>query len=161
MQAEQPKPEDLLLCDEMADVGAAEARARRARATVLERPLVARESGVAKVEPPLARERAAGARGARREDAVEHVDAARDHLEHSFRVADPHEVARLLLGEERCGSAGRLEHPVAILPHAEPADRVRVEVERDELLGRAAAELFVEAALRDRKAELAGGAREV
>ena len=139
MQAEQPKPEDLLLVDEVADVGAAEARAGRAGAAVVERALVAGEAGVAEVEPTLARERAAGARGARRQDAVEHVDAARDHLEHALGVADSHEVARLLLGEERRGRGRRLEHRLAVLPHAEPADRVAVEVERDELLRRARA----------------------
>src|SRR5205823_4107611 len=75
MQTEEPQSEDFLLRDEMADVRAAEASARRAGATVLERSLVAREPGVAEVEPALARERGAGARGAGREDAVEHVDA--------------------------------------------------------------------------------------
>src|SRR5437867_2523581 len=98
MQTEQPQPEDFLLRDEMADVRAAEPRARRAGAPFLERPLVARETGIAEIEPALPRERAPGARGAGREDAVEHVDAARDDLDHALRVADAHEVARLLLG---------------------------------------------------------------
>src|SRR5438093_1278364 len=90
MQAEQPQPEDFLLRDEVADVPAAEPRAGGALASLLERPLVAREPRVAEVEPSVARECAAGARGAGREDAVEHVDAARDHLEHALGVADPH-----------------------------------------------------------------------
>ena len=48
-----------------------------------------------------------------------------------------------------------------MLPHAQAADRVAVEVERDELLRRALAKLAVEAALRDREAELARRARQV
>ena len=55
----------------------------------------------------------------------------------------------------------RVEHRRAVLADAEAADRVAVEVERDELLARARAQLVVEAALRDREAELAGGARQV
>src|SRR5512146_152837 len=73
MQAEQPQPEDFLLVHQVADVRAAEARARRARAALLERPLVAGEARVPQVEAPFTRQRAAGARGAGREDAVEHV----------------------------------------------------------------------------------------
>ena len=156
MQAQEAQPENLLLVDEMADVRAAERRARRAVAALVERPRVAGEAGVPEVEAPLPRERAAGARGARRQDAVEHVDAARDHLEHALRVADAHEVARLL---RRAGAARRRDVAsnigVALLADAEAADRVAVEVERDELLDRAAAELGVEAALRDPEAELA------
>src|SRR5581483_8278157 len=132
-----------------------------ARAAVLERPRVAREPGVAEVETALAREGAAGASGAGREDAVEHVDAARDHLEHPLRVADPHEVARLLLRQEAGRRGRRLEHRLTVLPHAQPADRVAVEVERDQRLGRTLTQLEVEAALRDREAELARRARQV
>src|SRR5689334_18522494 len=50
MQAEQPQPENFLLVDEVADVSAAEARAGRARAVLVERALVAGEARVAKVE---------------------------------------------------------------------------------------------------------------
>ena len=55
MQAEQPQAEHLLLVDEVADVRAREARARRAVAALLERPRIAGEAGVAQVEPSLAR----------------------------------------------------------------------------------------------------------
>ena len=44
VQAEQPQPEQLLLVDEVADVGAREARAGRAAAALVERPRVAREA---------------------------------------------------------------------------------------------------------------------
>src|SRR5919106_4138807 len=73
--------EELLLVDEVAQVGAAEARARRARALLRERPFVAREAGVLEVETALPRERGARASESRREDAVEHVDASLDDLE--------------------------------------------------------------------------------
>ena len=109
------------------------------------------------VEAAFPGERAAGARRSGRQHAVEHVDARLDHLEHPFGVADAHEVARLVLRKERCHPVGRLEHRRAVLAEREPADRVAVEVELDELLGGAPAELGVRAALVDREAELTVG----
>ena len=67
----------------------------------LERPRVACEAGVLEVEATVGGDRGAGAGGARRQDAVEHVDPAGDHAEDPFRIADPHEVARLPGREER------------------------------------------------------------
>ena len=108
---------------------------------------------------PVGGERGARAAHPRRQDAVEHVDAALDHLEDALGVADAHEVARLVRGEERRRLGDRLEHRVARLPHAEPAERVAVEVELDDLRDRAAAELRVGRALGDPEEELAVGAR--
>ena len=108
---------------------------------------------------PARGERAAGAGGAGRQDAVEHVDPRLDHLEDPFRVADPHEVARLVRREQRRRPVGRLEHHVAVLADREPADRVAVEADRGDLLDRPAAQLRVDAALADAEAQLALGAR--
>ena len=107
MQAQKPQAEQLLLVDQVADVGAREARARRARAALLERPRIAGEAGVAQVQPARRGERGAGAGRAGRQDAVEHVDAGPDHAQDPLGVADPHEVARLLRGQERRRPAGR------------------------------------------------------
>ena len=52
--------------------------AGRALAALLERARIAGEAGVAEVQPARSRERRAGAGGARRQDAVEHVDPPRD-----------------------------------------------------------------------------------
>ena len=45
-------------------------------------------------------------------------------------IADPHEVAGTLGGQERRGEAHGIEHQVALLPHAQAAERVAVEAER-------------------------------
>ena len=137
------------------------AGAGRAVAVGVERARVAGEAGVPQVEPALPGERAAGAGGAGREDAVEHVDAGLDRLEDPLGVADSHEVAGLLGREERREPVGRLEHQRAVLADREPADRVAVEVELAELLERSPAQLAVGAALDDREAKLALGARSV
>ena len=73
---------------------------------------------------------AAGARGARRQHAVEHVDAGLDHLEDPLGVADAHEVARLLGRQERARASAVVSNiSAAVLADREPADRVAVEVE--------------------------------
>ena len=79
-----------------------------------------------------------------------------DHLEDALGVADSHEVARLFRR-----AAARVTQSVvsnierAVLADREAADRVAVEVELEQLLDAAAAELGVGAALVDREAELA------
>ena len=52
MQAQEPEAEDLLLVDEMADVGAAEPRARRAAAALVERTRIARELALRRLSRP-------------------------------------------------------------------------------------------------------------
>src|SRR5690348_2291543 len=125
----------------MADVGAAEAAAGGTVTAFVERALVPRVLRVAQVEAALVRQRAARARGSGREHAVEHVDAGLDHLEDPERIADAHEVARLVRGKQLSRPVGRLEGRVTVLADREPADRVAVEVELDDLFGAAPAEL--------------------
>ena len=61
-------------------------------------------------------------------------------------------------GQQRRRPAGGLEHLLAALADREPAERVAVEVERGDLLDRAAAKLRVGGALRDPEEELTGRA---
>jgi RNA polymerase sigma factor (sigma-70 family) len=95
MKAEEAQPEQLLLVDEVTDVRAREALARRAGAALVQRAGIACEAGVPQVQPPLPGQRAPGARCARREHAIEHVDAAAHAGEQIERRADAHQVARL------------------------------------------------------------------
>src|SRR6188472_3986763 len=158
MQAEQAKTENLLLVEEVAHVRAREPRAGRAAAALLERPPVARELAGLDVQLALPGERAAGPRVPRRQDAVEHVDPALDHLEDADGVADPHEVARPVAWEQPGRPRRRVEHLLAGLADRQPAERVAVEAELGDLLDAAAAELGVGAALRDAEHELARAA---
>src|SRR5215218_7908282 len=86
VERQEAQAEQLVLRDEVADVGAREAYAGRARAAVLERALVAREAGVAEVEPPVPGGRRARAAEARRQHAVEHVDARADHAQDALGI---------------------------------------------------------------------------
>ena len=94
VQRQQPQSEQLVLRHEVAQVGAREARAGRARAALLQRALVAGEARVAEIEPPVPCRRRARAAEPRGQHAVEHVDAGADHAQDALGVADAHEVAR-------------------------------------------------------------------
>src|SRR5919106_3566375 len=143
----------------MAQVRAREAGARRAGAVLVERPRIAGEARVAEVEAAGPGERGARPRRARRQDAVEHVDAALDDAEDALRVADPHEVARAVGRQERRRPADGVEHLRARLADGQAAERVAVEAERRDLLDRPPAELRVDPALGDAEEELPRRAR--
>src|SRR5438067_7132463 len=159
MQAQEAQPQELVLVDEVAQVRAREALAGRARTAFVQRARIAGETGVPEVEASLPRERRARAGGARREHAVEHVDAPLDHLEDALGVANAHEVARLAGREERSGPGDSLEHQPPILADRQAAEGVAVEVELGDLLDRAPPQLRIGRPLRDAEAELALGAR--
>ena len=84
--------------------------------------------------PAAAREELAVPGVARRQHAVEHVDAAGDcRRSGPAGVPDPHQVARPLLGQHRGRRASSTRsRPGLGSPTARPADRVAREVELDE-----------------------------
>src|SRR2546430_4477731 len=75
------------------------------------------------------RERLSVARIARRQHAVEHVDAARDRLHEVLRLADTHEIPRAVGGQRGRHARGELEHRRLGLADGEAADGVAVEAE--------------------------------
>ena len=154
MQAEEPQPQQFVLVDQMPDVRAREPRAGRAVAAVFQRAGVAGVARVAEVDPPAGGQRRSRPRRSRRQHAVEHVDPARDHLQDPFRIADAHEVARLVGRQQRRRPADDIEHLVPVLTDREAAEGVAVEVEGDDLCDRPASQLRVGAALRDAEDEL-------
>src|SRR5690606_14396797 len=80
--------------EQVAQVGAGVTAAGRAAALGVGRQRVARVLCVPDHDRTAAREQLAVARVARREHAVEHIDAARNALDQVERRADPHQVAR-------------------------------------------------------------------
>ena len=80
---------------------------------------------------PGAGEQLAVARVARGQDAVEHVDAARDALHEIDRRADAHQVAGAIGREQRRRLLGDVVHQRNRLADAESADRIRLEADRD------------------------------
>ena len=106
-------------------------------------------AGVLEIDRAAAGEGLAGAAGAGGQDAVEHVDAAGDGTDQVGGLADAHEVARAIVGQQRAGRVERGEHELLRLAHGQAADRVAVEADLDQALGRARSLGRVGAALDD------------
>ena len=115
-----------------------------------------RKARVAEVKATFTGERRTHSAGARRQHAVEHVDTHANAAHERGRVADAHEVARLVLrhvlGNQRCQ---RLEHGLVVLAHRIAADAVTREVAALlQMAQRAQAQIQVHAALNDAKERL-------
>ena len=157
MHRQQNAAEHLLLRDHVANERAAVAtRAHRAGAGGIDGAVVVRKARVAEVEATLARKRRAHAAGARRQHAIEHVDAHTHTAHEGGGVADAHQVARLMLGhvlahERRQG----LEHGLVVLAHRVAADTVARKVAALlQMAQRTQAEVQVHTALNDAKERL-------
>ena len=122
VNGEQDAPEHFVLLHKMANVGTRVILAGRACALGIKRREVARIFGVAHVHTALARKRRAHARRARREHAVEHVDALAHRAHERSRVAHAHEIARAIVGQRTRYLAQRLEHRLVVLAHRVAAD---------------------------------------
>src|SRR5207245_1704361 len=129
VEREQSMREELAGHEEVPEVGAREAAARVALAIGVERGAVARVPSLFERDGAVDREGLAVARVARREHAVEYVDAARDRLDEVFGLADSHEVARPLRGHEARDQLGQIVHRRLWLADRHPAALVAVEAE--------------------------------
>ena len=127
-------------------------------ARLVERTPVTGKPCVPKVETPLPRERRSGPAYAGGKHAIEHVDAPLDHVEDPRRIADAHEVARPVRGEQRRCPLDGVEPRLALLADEQTAERVPVEPELRDLLDGTSPELDVDASLGDAEEELAVGA---
>ena len=122
-----------------------------------ERAVVFLVAEVLHADRAVGRERAAMAADARGHRAVEHVGAERDHAEELGRGADAHDVARLVLGEERGDEADLMEHVLLGLADADATDGVAGEIEAAEFFGATDAEVVVDRALVDAEQVAARG----
>ena len=129
---------DLVALEEVAEVGPGEVAAGVAGAGLVERPLVPGVLPVLDGHPAAAREQGAVAGVARRQDAVEEIDAPGDGLDDVLDVAHAHEVAGPVRGEEAVAELERLEEPGLRLAEAQPAVSVAGEVQGQQVLDRRA-----------------------
>jgi len=139
---------------EVAEVGARVAAADGAGAGGVGRRLIFSELFVLDVEAAFAGEEKGVARGAGGKDTVHHVDAHAGVLLDLVGVADSHDVAGLVFGQERENFGDDFESELARFADAEAADGVAVEVHCSELLGALAAKVAIHAALDDTKKAL-------
>src|SRR5919112_6636296 len=125
-----------------------------APARFVERARVGRPRRVLDVEAPARGESLAVAAVARRDDAVEHVDAARDALDQILRRADAHQVSRPLVGHPRRNRLDDLVHDRLLFPDAQTPDGVPVEPDLDRALKTLAPQVKVRRALHDAEERL-------
>src|SRR5512136_2471432 len=112
---------DLVALVEVAEVGPGEGPAGVAGAGLVEGPLVPGVLPVLDGHPAPAREQRAVAGVARRQDAIEEVDAPRHGLDDVLDVAHAHEVAGPVGRQERMAELERLEEPRLGLAQAQSA----------------------------------------
>ncbi len=143
----------------MVQVGARIIARRRTRALRIERRRIVRVHRVAQVDRPAPRIGEPVPPVARRQHAIEHVDAAPHGLDQVQRRADTHEVARLRLRQEWQRRIERRQHQVVPLADRETADRITFEIHRDQRFGRAPPQLGIRSALHDAEQRLAAGGR--
>ncbi|MNJ41049.1 hypothetical protein D3C77_359560 [compost metagenome] len=87
--------------------------------------------------------------GACRQDAVEHVDAAPDRLDQIDRLADAHQIAGAVLGQELRRVVQDLAHGVVAFADGQAADGVAVEADLLQTFRRFAAQVLIGRALLD------------
>ena len=137
--------------NEMAQIGARVAAADGALAGGVGRGLILCILFVLDVEAALAGEEESVASGAGRKNAIHHVNTHAGVLLDFVGIADTHDVARLVFGQERQNFRNHFKCQVTRLADAEAADGVAVEVHFNEALGALAAEIAMHAALNDCK----------
>src|SRR6185295_3693657 len=140
---------DLAGTKEMMEERARNPRAGRAGAAGIDRSFVVAIAGVLDLERPFAREQHAVAAVPRRQHAVEEVDALANGVQDVVRRADPHQVARLVLRQDRRRPLDRLAPEGEGFADRDAADRMAVEVERGEIGGRPLPQVPVSAPLDD------------
>src|SRR5580658_10239284 len=118
VKREETEDEDLPRHEEVAEVSPrVPVAARLARARRVERELVVLPARLLQDDLPAPREGLSVPCVARRQRAIEHVDAVLDGLEQIARRADPHEVTRALRVEPRGDLRERLVHLLDRLAH--------------------------------------------
>ena len=146
---EQDRAEHLVGLDEVVEIGARIVARGGAGTRLVDRARVVGVARVLEVDRPEAGEGEPVPAVARRQDAVEHVDAACHRLDDVLGCADPHEIARPL-GRERGGHGlDDAQHHLLRLAHGQPADGITVKAHLGENTSALCAQSQIVTALHD------------
>ena len=111
------------------------AAAGRAGAVLVQRPGVLGVACVLHVDDRAPREDLAGPARSRRQDAIHHVDSAFDGPHDVVRLANAHQVARLVLRQLPRRMIKACEHRLLPLAHGQAPHGIAVEADRLQILG--------------------------
>jgi hypothetical protein len=117
--------------EKMPQIGAGEGPAGVAAADWIRRAVVLGIARIPDVEPTFAGEELTVPRVARRQHAIEQIDAARDRLDEVLWRAGPHQIARPVCRKVRRGVGHEVIHYICRLADAQPADGIGFESDRD------------------------------
>lgn len=160
MPGQQDLAEDLFGFEQMVQIGLRIIGAGRAGDGGLERGFVLGKAGVLDVERTVPGPGLAMAAGAGRQDAIEHVNAARDRFEDVERLANAHQITRPVCGQKRGCAVQRGAHGVKALADRKAADRIAVKADLLQPLGAFAAQVGESGALDNAEQRLAGAGAE-
>ena len=157
--AEHTEAEDFAYVQQMTQIGACEMLAGEAVAVFFNGAKVGFVCTPFNADAAFPSESGAIAGNARGQNAIEHVDAARDEFDHLGGCAEPHRVPRLVAREMRFGDFDGAEHFGFGFTDAYAADGIAVEFEGDKSFCAFFAQVWIDAALDDAEDHLAGSAR--
>jgi hypothetical protein len=139
---------------EMANESPRMPAANRTRTLLIERPRVRRKPGVLDVELASRSECLAVAAVARRQNAIEHVDAARYRFNQVFGSAYAHQIARFISRHAWRNVFDDVEHHRFFFADAQAANGVTVEADLYGSLKTLAPQIEMRAALNDSEERL-------
>ena len=155
MRRQEHQPQDFIGFEQVMQIGAGMVLTGRASAIRVQRARVAAMARVANIDHAPAGEGLAGTARARRQDAIEHVDAARHRAIQIGRFADPHQIARPVDRHRWHGEVEDREHLRLPLADCQPADRVTVKADIGQRGDGAVTQVLVNAALDDAEQAMA------
>src|SRR5215217_7744149 len=113
----------------MTEVRARVSPAYRTTTRFVERALIVYPFRVLDIQLAARRERLSGSAVARRQNAVKHIDAARDCFDQILRCADTHQVARRVFRHSRRDVFYYFKHQRLLFSDAQSTDGVAVEAD--------------------------------
>src|ERR1043166_6851291 len=114
---------------------------------LVERSLIFRPLRVLDVQLATRGERLTGPPVARRQNAIKHIDAARDRFDQIFGRADAHQITRRLVRHPRRNLVDYFKHHRLLFTDAQPANRITVKTDLDCLFQTATPQIEVTRAL--------------
>ncbi len=122
MQAQQRQPEDFIALDQVMQVSPAVLLAAGTGATGIQRGVILPEAGVFEIPALAVHQRRSMAAQTRWQHAIKQIHPMGHGLRHLRQGAHPHQVAGLVLRQQRRAPAHHLMHGRCRLTHADAAN---------------------------------------
>ena len=149
MPGQQHARDDLLRFENVVQIGPRIPRAAGAGAILVQGARIVLMPRVLDVNLPPACPCLPRAAGPRRQHAVHHIHPPLHRADDVTGLADPHQIARAILGQKARRIVQHAEHRLLPLAHGQPANRIAVKADAPQRLGGFLAQFPVHPALHD------------